>query len=475
MNQLLWLRTDLRVSDNTALSAAMEAGPTLAVYLITPGQWLAHDDAPCKVDFWLRNLRVLSSRLAELNVPLLVRQVDDWRGVPEVIETICAEQQVTAVHVNDEYGVNEQRRDDAVEAQLGRAGIGLRRYLDQLLFAPGSVQTLSGGCFKVFSQFRKVCHARLNQSLPACLPAPSRQAPLPVVAEHIPERIEGFAVPSEYLRSLWPAGEAFALKRLQTFTEDDLADYDQRRDVPAEAGTSQLSAYLAAGVVSPRQCLHAAMMSNRGELDGGNPGAVTWINELLWREFYKHILVGFPRVSMGRAFRRETEALPWRHAADDLEAWQQGRTGIPIIDAAMRQMLATGWMHNRLRMVTAMFLSKNLLIDWRHGERWFMRNLIDGDLAANNGGWQWSASTGTDSVPYFRLFNPISQSEKFDPSGTFIRQWLPELAELGKREIHDPSRLSGLFGPADYPRAIVDLRISRERALNAFRSLGEAS
>ncbi|ERI52767.1 hypothetical protein N878_17765, partial [Pseudomonas sp. EGD-AK9] len=215
-----------------------------------------------------------------------------------------------------------------------------------------------------------------------------------------------------------------------------------------------------------------ALRANRGEFDSGNPGAVTWINELLWREFYKHILVGYPRVSMHRAFRQETEALPWRDAPDELAAWQQGRTGLPIVDAAMRQLRATGWMHNRLRMIVAMFLTKNLLIDWREGERFFMRQLIDGDLAANNGGWQWSASTGTDAAPYFRIFNPISQSQKFDPDGHFIRHWVPELAGLNKRDIHDPAALGGLLAPAGYPRPIVDLARSRERALAAFKHLG---
>mgnify|MGYP002039896503 FL=1 len=183
---------------------------------------------------------------------------------------------------------------------------------------------------------------------------------------------------------------------------------------------------------------------------------------------------------MGRAFRPETEALPWRKATNDLQAWQQGRTGIPIIDAAMRQLLETGWMHNRLRMVVAMYLTKNLLIDWREGERFFMRHLIDGDLAANNGGWQWSASTGTDSVPYFRIFNPVSQSQRFDPDGRFIRQWLPELTSLSDKAIHDPHAGSkgqaSLFGGGvDYPKPIVDLRASRQRALDAFKNLPSAS
>ena len=473
MNQLLWMRTDLRVTDNSALVAAMNAGSTIALYLITPGQWLAHDDAACKVDFWLRNLSEVSTQLAELNVPLLIRIVHDWQGVPALIADLCREHAIGSVHVNDEYGVNEQRRDDAVERALCDTQASLRRHLDQLLFAPSSVHTLSGGCFKVFSQFRKVCYSRLSQSLPPCLPVPVRQSALPLTSDPIPAAVDGFAVPSDYLRSLWPAGEKFARERLAIFTEDDLAEYQLRRDLPAEPGTSQLSAYLAAGVISPRQCLHAALRTNQGELDSGNPGAVTWINELLWREFYKHILVGYPQVSMGRAFRRETEALPWRHAPDELAAWQQGHTGFPIIDAAMRQLLATGWMHNRLRMIVAMFLTKNLLIDWREGERWFMRHLIDGDLAANNGGWQWSASTGTDSVPYFRLFNPLSQSAKFDPAGRFLRRWLPELAEFDKRDIHNPA--AGLFGTAEYPQPITDLAMSRERALSAFKSLSESA
>lgn len=474
MNQLMWLRTDLRISDNTALDAAMSAGPTIALYLITPQQWLTHDDAPCKVDFWLRNLAELSIRLTDLNVPLLIRTVADWQAAPSVIAEVCRSHEISTLHVNDEYGVNEQRRDVAVGEALESTPTSMRRHLDQLLFTPGSVTTLSGGYFKVFSQFRKLCYQRLTHSLPPCLPVPPRQAPLLIKSDKVPESVEGFAQPTEHLRSLWPAGEDVARKRLAVFAEEALADYQLRRDFPAEPGTSQISAYLAAGVISPRQCLHAALRANQGELDSGNPGAVTWINELLWREFYKHILVGYPRVSMGRAFRPETDALPWRHAPDELAAWQQGRTGFPIIDAAMRQLLATGWMHNRLRMLVAMFLSKNLLIDWREGERWFMQHLIDGDLSANNGGWQWSASTGTDSVPYFRLFNPISQSAKFDPDGRFLEHWLPELAGLDKRAIHNPAKLNGLFTTVDYPSPIIDLSMSRERALSAFRQLGEA-
>lgn len=474
MTQLLWLRSDLRSSDNTALAAAMAAGPTVALYLITPGQWLAHDDAPCKVDFWLRNLVELAAQLRTLNVPLLIREVDDWQAVPDALLSLCRELDVQGVHYNEEYGVHERRRDQAVAALLGDCEVRVRGYVDQVLFAPGSVLTQSGGYFKVFSQFRKQCLSRLAVSLPPCAPLPAAQAPLPIASDPVPTAVSGFPRPTDHLRALWPAGETFAQRRLALFVEDDLDQYHERRDLPAEPGTSQLSAYLAAGVISIRQCLHAALGYNQGELDSGSTGATTWINELLWREFYKHILDGHPRISMHRAFRSETDTLPWRHAPYELEAWQQGRTGFPIIDAAMRQLQETGWMHNRLRMVVAMFLSKNLLIDWREGERWFMRHLIDGDLAANNGGWQWSASTGTDSVPYFRLFNPISQSQRFDPDGQFLRRWLPELQHLDKRDIHNPCAHRSLFGVTEYPAPIVDLGASRARALDAFRNLSEA-
>ncbi|MBM7060178.1 deoxyribodipyrimidine photo-lyase [Pseudomonas sp. UL073] len=471
MRQLLWLRSDLRVHDNRALSAAMSAGPTVALYLVSPGQWQAHDDAPCKIDFWRRNLLELAGELAQLNVPLLVRRVDTWRQAPQAISALCERLQIGSVQANEEYGVNETRRDQAVDQALQRLGVAFRRHLDQLLLPPGSVLTRSGGYFQVFSQFRKVCLQRLLDRSPALQPKPRAQAPLPLASDPLPAAFDGLPGVDAALAAYWPAGEAVASARLQDFIDTQIDDYHAQRDLPARPGTSQLSAYLACGVLSPRQCLGAALNANQGELDSGRQGVATWINELLWREFYKHILVGFPRVSQHRAFRAETEALPWRDAPDELAAWQQGRTGFPLIDAAMRQLLATGWMHNRLRMLVAMFLSKHLLLDWRAGERWFMQHLIDGDLAANNGGWQWSASTGTDAVPYFRLFNPISQSQRFDPHGRFIRHWLPELAALSERDIHNPAALGGLLAPPGYPAPIVDLGVGRTRALQAFRDL----
>ncbi|MFK4133145.1 deoxyribodipyrimidine photo-lyase [Pseudomonas luteola] len=470
MTQLVWFRTDLRVRDNTALAAACATGPVLALYLITPEQWQEHDDSPAKVDFWRRNLKVLAETLHTLNIPLLIRQVARWADAAAIVAKLSQQHGIQTVHVNADYGVNEQRRDDAVKAALDCNRIGFQRHLDQLFFKPGSVLTKSGGYFKVFGQFRKTCINLLQHSLPPLIPPPRIQTVRSIESDPVPNQIPSYAAVSSAIQQQWPAGENEAHARLRRFVDERMEVYHHDRDFPSRPGTSELSAYLAAGVLSPRQCLHAVLSANRGELTTGAPGASTWVDELLWREFYKHILVGYPHVSMSRAFHPHTEALPWRRNTDDLDAWKYGKTGIPIIDAAMRQMRETGWMHNRLRMITAMFLSKNLLIDWREGERWFMQNLIDGDLAANNGGWQWSASTGTDSVPYFRIFNTYSQSERFDPKGRFIRTWVPELASLDDKAIHNPfNRWQGAI--KDYPAPIVEVKESRERALMAFRNL----
>jgi deoxyribodipyrimidine photo-lyase len=470
--QLIWFRCDLRTHDNTALAAACKAGPTIAVYLASPAQWQEHDDAPAKIDFWRRNLVELSDALDELGIPLLFKTIDHWHEAPAALEKICRAHQVEALHYNEEYGVNERSRDQAVAAHLDGLDIDSQGYLDQLFFEPGSVLTKSGRYFQVFGQFRKVCYERFHQSLPAIVPRPHKQERPPIENDALPAHFRGYAAPAKAISDFWPAGETAARKRLEHFASGPIDDYLGERDLPAHPGTSQISAYLTAGVVSPRQCLHAALNSNQGEFQSGNPGAVTWVSQLCWREFYKHILVGYPRVSMHRAFRKETEALRWRDAPEDLLAWQEGRTGIPIIDAAMRQLVSVGWMHNRLRMLTAMFLSKNLLIDWREGERFFMQHLVDGELSNNNGGWQWCSSTGTDASPYFRVFNAVTQSAKFDAQGVFIRHWVPELQTMSGKDIHDPSKVAGLTGTArTYPTPIVDLKESRARALAAFRSL----
>lgn len=475
-HQLVWLRTDLRISDQPALTAALAQGPTLCLYCVTPEQWALHADAPSKLEFWRRHLLVLSQRLAALGIPLLVRQVGLWKDLPSVIGQLCQQHAISAVHTNEEYGLNESRRDEAVRQHLTHNGIAFHSYLDQVFFAPGTLTTRSGGYIQVYSPFRKQCLARLLQHLPETLPTPSPQAALGIPSDPIPASFSSDAAATpESLFQDWPIGEAAAQQRLRDFAHEQLSAYHTDRDYPDREGTSRLSPYLTAGVLSPRQCLQAALSLTGGGLDlDGNTGFSTWIDELLWREFYRHILQGHPRLSMGYAFKSATEALPWRNAPQDLLAWQNGQTGLPIIDAAMRCLKATGWMHNRLRMIVAMFLSKNLLIDWREGERWFIQHLLDGDLAQNNGGWQWCASTGTDAVPYFRLFNPVTQSEKFDPQGHFIRRWVPELAHVSARDIHNPAALRGLFSVASqYPPLIVDLAKSRTRALDAFKQLAQ--
>jgi deoxyribodipyrimidine photo-lyase len=249
--------------------------------------------------------------------------------------------------------------------------------------------------------------------------------------------------------------------------------YHTTRDLPALEGTSQLSPYLAAGVISPRQCLLTAVSQNEGQISGA-PGPTTWISELTWRDFYTHVLVGFPRVSRHQPFKQKTAAIRWRTNQDEFDAWCQGQTGYPLVDAGMRQLNQTGWMHNRLRMVTAMFLTKHLLIDWRWGEKYFMQRLIDGDLAANNGGWQWSASTGTDAVPYFRIFNPFSQSQRFDPQGTFIKKYCPELTDVPAAALHDARRLGQAVRERGlvYPPLLVDHKFARQRALAEFKANG---
>ena len=485
--QLHWFRSDLRIHDNTALHAAASQGAVIAVYLVTPQQWQQHDDAACKVDFWRRQLIDLSQQLAGLNIPLLIRHCDTWQDAPQQLLEVCQQYDIQQLHCNAEYGFNERHRDAATRQLLQQHAIGFNRCLDQLLFKPGSIRTQSDGYFKVFGQFKRVCQQRLYDQLPQVLPAPKPQAKLAIQADAIAQNLHDFslggyclndadqtsaATKIDSIATQWPVGEAHAMQRLADFCADAILDYDKQRDLPALAGVSQLSPYINAGILSVRQCLQAALQAANGELFGGNEGVNTWITQLLWREFYQHILVGFEQVSQHQPFKAQTNKLAWRHAPDDLARWQHGQTGFPIIDAAMRQLLHTGWMHNRLRMIVAMFLSKNLLIDWRLGEQWFMQHLIDGDLAANNGGWQWSASTGTDSVPYFRIFNPITQSQKIDPEGAFIRQWLPELAHLDNKSIHAPhlsSKVNAL--QLNYPAPMLDLADSRKRALAAFSAL----
>ncbi len=460
---LVWFRNDLRCYDNPALFNACQYGhEVIAIYIATPEQWKKQDEAKIKQDFWRRNLRTLSSSLAGLNIELCFFEVDDNDCVPTLIDSLCEHWNIDAVFFNNEYPVYEQQRDDRVQTKLNPA-VECHRFDEQLLCRPKSIRNQSGEPYKVFTPFSK----QAKQALPniiTLLDVPNKQDK-PVYQPHDEQRTLAdinWPEVNEQCQSYWEAGEEAAQSRLISFCLNDITHYKQRRDIPSLRATSKLSAYLACGVLSIRQCWLASQ-----QYCEPNEGVSTWQNELLWREFYKHIVIDFPHVSKHLPWKRETDGIAWRNDRKELEAWQQGKTGYPLIDAAMRQLLKYGWMHNRLRMVVAMFLTKHLLIDWRLGEKWFMQQLIDGDLSANNGGWQWSASTGTDSVPYFRIFNPITQSQRFDPDGHFIKQFLPELVQLSSKDIHNPKPEQR----EHYVMPIVDLKLGRERALNAFKSL----
>lgn len=480
MRSLMWFRSDLRTRDNTALDTACRLagkGPdagVVACFVISPGEWREHDVAPVRVDLMLRTLRELSRDLANINIPLKVLYVSERRGVPAAVVRLAGELGAQHLCFNREYEVNERRRDEDTADRAASEGITVHACVDQAVLEPGTVRTETGNAFTVFSPFRrKWIKEFLAREAGAVLARPRAQAAINVAPDPIPEVVPGFE--SVIDPGLWPGGERHALDRLAAFTERSIRTYKERRDFPAVDATSALSPYLAIGAISARQCIDAARTANDGKLDAGNAGCVHWISEVLWREFYIHVMAAFPRVCMHRAFKPQTERIPWRDDPEGFDAWCRGRTGVPIVDAAQRQLLATGWMHNRLRMVSAMFLTKDLLIDWRLGERFFMRNLVDGFLASNNGGWQWSASTGTDAAPYFRVFNPYSQSRTYDPDGAFIRRWIPELKDIEGEAIHDPGELPSLLrSRIDYPEAIVDHAKARERVLEVFKGAGAA-
>ncbi|MDU1083696.1 MAG: deoxyribodipyrimidine photo-lyase, partial [Leclercia adecarboxylata] len=323
--------------------------------------------------------------------------------------------------------------------------------------------------YKVFTPFKNAWLRRLKEGLPDCAAAPAVRDGGKVNAVAL-----DFDYPQQaFDADLFPASEKEAIARLRTFCQQGAGEYETQRDFPAIEGTSRLSACLALGVLSPRQCLHRLLAEQPQALEGG-PGAV-WLNELIWREFYRHLMTYHPDLCKYRPFIRWTDNVKWQSEDAQLEAWQYGQTGYPIVDAAMRQLNETGWMHNRLRMITASFLVKDLLIDWRAGERYFISQLIDGDLAANNGGWQWAASTGTDAAPYFRIFNPTTQGQKFDNDGVFIRRWLPELATVPDKAIHDPWTWADKQGIAlDYPRPVVDHKQARIATLAAYEAARKA-
>ena len=456
---LVWLRNDLRLEDNPALYHSSQQGPICCVFTLTATQWQQHDDAPAKIAFWKARLQALSDELAVRNIPIKLLNAEDYQQIPTQLLALANTIGASTLHFNHEYPLNEKQRDQQVTALFEQHDIAVHRYHGDVVHPPGTVKTQNNGIYHVFTPFARQWRKQVDESLLQVLPSPKAQAPTSLASSKIDQE---WPLSSQYREDLWPPTTAAIHSNLGQFTESKVVDYKELRDFPNIAGTSLISPYLMCGALSVRQCIQATRTSSPDWLNSA------WTNELIWREFYRHLTDSYPRLSRSENFKPIQRAIPWENAPAHWQAWSTGTTGFPIVDAAIKQLLQTGWMHNRLRMVTAAFLTKLLLIDWRKGEQFFMEHLIDGDYASNNGGWQWAASTGADAAPYFRIFNPQRQSERYDPEGQFIKRFLPELKALDAKSIHQPS--SQQRRQCAYPEPIIDYRFARQRALDSYAS-----
>lgn len=472
MRSLVWFRSDLRTGDNPALHQACRESTegVIAAFLVSSAQWNEHDWGSRKIGYLRECLKSLAKDLGEIGIPLVVEEASRFDDAPAVLDRIVSQHRCDAVYFNREYESNEISRDRRVSLHLEARGVEVRGLTDQTLFRPGSILTQKGEPYSVFTPFWRTWSRRLDEEPPSPLPIPDAASePVTPVDDlfHGSIALDGGA-PTE---ASWITSEAAALRSLGNFFSETADEYHHLRDQPAVDATSGLSAALSLGVVSPRSCLEEALLANEGHLSGESEGIEAWIRQLAWRDFYRHVVAGFPRVSRGKSFLPWTDGVEWRQSDSDFAAWREGRTGVPLVDAGMRQLLNTGWIHNRIRMVTAMFLSKDLLLDWRLGEAHFMHQLVDGDFANNNGGWQWSASTGVDAAPYFRIMNPWTQGRRFDLDGEYIRTWVPELSRVESRDLHDEGKLAARIDSGlHYPRSIVSHRSARIRAIAAFEA-----
>ena len=466
MKSLVWFRDDLRVDDNPALRAACSQSKEIhGVYIYSKNQLELHNEANSKIEFIIENLKSLEKSLNKINIPLTVISSDGFNEDPKKILNLLNERSITNLHWNNQFGIDEQSRDKKVEELLIDNNINSFSYDSQTLFPAGTFKTGEGKPYSVFTPFKKKWVENFDIDL-----LDIEYKYTPKARTDICSNIHDFdfAFEKDHIvdMSLWPVGEKQALKRLGNYLDNKILNYAKDRNEPIIDGTSRISPYLTSGVLSPKRCILEALKKNNFELDSGEKGITKWIDEIVWREFYKNIMFSFSRVSKGMPFQEYTKKIKWRFEEEEFKAWKNGNTGFPLIDAAMRQLKHEGWMHNRLRMVVAMFFTKNMLHDWRLGEAFFMKNLIDGDFSSNNGGWQWSSSTGTDAAPYFRIFNPLTQSKNFDSDGLFIKKYVDELKNIDKKEIHDPS--DEIRSACKYPTQILDLKESRLRAIDAF-------
>ena len=469
---IVWFRSDLRLHDNPALSAAIsQSQHIIPIYIHTPqeeGRWQAGSASR----WWLHHsLSSLGRDLKQRGSRLILRAGNSLEQLQQVIEETGA----SAMYTTRCYTPASLKHDNRIQRTLQKQNIEIKFYNGNLLIEPDSIQNKAGKPFKVFTPYWRT-HQQLF-SLPTLLPRPDRLPSVPRRLSSLP-LIELNLLPrvswDTGIRKTWQVGEQAALQQLRNHATEIIADYPESHDRPDINGTSQLSPYLHFGEISVRQVAHILMQTRQKR---AREGAKALLRQLVWRDFAHHILWHFPATT-DKPFDQRYENFPWQRRSSSriLNAWQQGLTGLPIIDAGMRQLWQTGWMHNRVRMIVASLLTKNAGIHWQLGARWFWDTLVDADLAQNSLNWQWVAGCGVDAAPYFRIFNPVLQSQKFDPRGEYIRRWVPELVALPTDYIHQPELTPPLIQEAcgvvigrDYPEPILDLKASREKALLHYR------
>jgi deoxyribodipyrimidine photo-lyase len=473
---IVWFRRDLRLTDHPALATALRQHTTIVpVYVHAP-----EEEAPWSLGgasaWWLHHsLTALAAALNERGAPLVIR-----RGASAAeLEAVARDTGATAVYAVRTIEPAARARDQATDGALGRAGVALHWCSPNLFFTPGTVLNGSGAPFRVFTPFWRACRARFDE-IEAPTPAPRRLQGLGGALTRLSvdalELLPKIAWDGG-LASHFTPGEAAALNQLDAFVAGPARDYATQRDRPDLPGTSRLSAALHFGEISPRQVLASVRLQLGPRSLDAEPGFENFVREVGWREFAHHVLAAFPHTTdepLDERFR----GMAWGEDPTLIRAWQRGRTGVPFVDAGMRELWHTGWMHNRVRMVVASFLTKNLGQHWRVGARWFHDTLVDADLASNSFGWQWAAGCGADAAPYYRIFNPILQAERFDPDRRYLRRWLPELAALPDEWIHRPHEAPGaVLATAkvaldrDYPRPVIELAASRDRALANYQAM----
>ncbi|MFJ5445945.1 cryptochrome/photolyase family protein [Methylobacillus methanolivorans] len=466
---LVWFRRDLRDYDHAALYHALKNSTQVICAFVFDTDILTQltNKQDRRVEFIWESVHELKTALQQQGSDLLVLHGKAADEIPKLAQTLA----VDTVYCNHDYEPDAMARDLTVQQALDQTDIAFKSFKDQVLFEKDEILTKSGTSFSVFTPYKNACLKTLNDFYLKAYPVDRYIHHLAIMDPQSMPSLESLGFGRTNLKQLkLPTGMSGGSTLFEDFS-NRMARYRDARDFPSIKGPSYLSVHLRFGTVSIRHLARTAWQQ-------GGLGAETWLNELLWRDFYFQILHHHPQVATGKSFKAEFEHIPFPNDERLFEAWCKGQTGYPLVDAAMRQLNQTGYMHNRLRMVAASFLVKDLLIDWRWGERYFAEHLIDFDLAANNGGWQWAASTGCDAQPWFRIFNPVTQSEKFDADGKFIRKYVPELQACTSKEIHAPwlmpplrQQALGLMIGKDYPSPIVDHAMRREQALALYKQV----